>query len=107
MSGRNPRRSYARDKLRERMKAAGEPCHLCGRPIDYSLPARDPWSFEMDEVVPVSRLPEEMRKAAACDPNNCKPAHRRCNQRKSNRMPGDEGAKGLSVVRTRDWGHGG
>ncbi len=85
---RNVRRSYARDKLRQQMKRQGLPCHLCGQPIDYSLPAGHPWSFEMDELVPVSRLPMEQRKAAACDPSNVAPAHRCCNQRKSNKLIG-------------------
>lgn len=100
---RNVRRSYARDKLRERVRSMGLPCHLCGRPIDYSLPAGHPMSFELDEVTPVSRLPEHQRKAAACDPSNVAPAHRICNQRKGNRMDGDEGAHGLPIRRTRDW----
>lgn len=60
-------------------------------------------SFELDEVVPVSRLPMEARKAAACDESNVAPAHRACNQRKGNRMPGDPGPRGLAIRRSRDW----
>ncbi len=101
---RNVRRSYARDKLRARMKAEGAPCHLCGMSIDYSLPAGDPMSFEMDEVVPVSRLPLEERKSAACDPSNVRPAHRICNQRKGNRMEGEAGPKVLRLIaHSRRW----
>ena len=83
---RNPRRSYARDKLRQQMKRQGLPCHLCGMPIDYSLPPCDDWAFEMDELIPISKLPPELRKAAACDPSNVAPAHRICNRRKSNKL---------------------
>ena len=61
MSG-NPRKSNGarRNANRARMKAEGRGCWICrafGRPdaIDYSLPARHPMSFELDELVPVSK----------------------------------------------------
>lgn len=52
---------------------------MCGLPIRYDAPAGDPLSFELDELVPVSRggLPT--------DPSNVAPAHRCCNQWRSNR----------------------
>ncbi len=103
---RNVRRSYARDKLRQSIKRQGLPCHICGLPIDYSLPAGHPMSYELDELVPVSRLPYEQRKAAACDPSNVAPAHRRCNQRKGNRMATDAGlnaAKAAPIAHSRQW----
>lgn len=81
----------------------GLPCAICGRPIDYSLPARDPMSFELDEIVPVSRLPIDQRKAAACDVGNVQATHRICNERKGNRMKGDSGARGLAIRRSREW----
>lgn len=99
----NIRRSYARDQLRKQMIAREEPCHICGMPIDYSLPAGDPMSFEMDEVVPVSRLPLEQRRAAACDPENVKAAHRICNQKRGNRMVDELKGNALPIVRTRLW----
>ena len=76
--GGNPRRSNgsARNKLRARIKALGLPCHICGRPIDYSLPPGTPMSFEVDEIVPVSRGGDPL------DMANCAAAHRICNQRK-------------------------
>ena len=58
----------------------GLPCHLCGQPIDYDLPAGDPMAYELDEIVPVSRGGDPF------DPDNVAPAHRICNQRKGNRM---------------------
>ena len=95
--GRNVRRSYKRDVLRKRVAAMGMPCHLCGRPIDYSLPAGHPMSFEVDEIRPASRG------GSVIDPANVAPAHRICNQRKGNRMPGDKGSKGIPIRRSRDW----
>lgn len=68
----------ARRKLRARIKAQGLPCALCGKAIDYSLPAGHPYSFELDEIVPVSLG------GSPIDSSNVQPAHRVCNQIKSN-----------------------
>lgn len=59
------RSRYARNgdrrrKLRARLRALGLPCALCGQPIDYSLPAGDPMSFEVDEIIPVSLGGDEL-----------------------------------------------
>lgn len=86
----NPRQSngHQRRKLRNRVRSMGLPCALCHKPIDYSLPAGHPLSFELDEIHPVSRWQEfgyASKQAAALDPSNVQPAHRICNQRKSNK----------------------
>lgn len=98
-SKKNPRYSNGnlRRKLRARLKSEGRPCAICGRAIDYSLPANDPMSFEVDEIVPVSRG------GSPYDYSNLQPAHRACNLRKSNHMPGDASAMSLPVVRSREW----
>ncbi|WP_192897506.1 HNH endonuclease [Eggerthella lenta] len=54
----------------------GLPCGICGKPIDYSLPSGRPMSYELDEIVPVSKGGDPL------DPGNVQPAHRICNQRK-------------------------
>lgn len=90
----NPRRSNGarRTALRNRVRAMGLPCHLCHQPIDYSLTTyvdpkdgrvkRHPLSFELDELVPVSKGGDPL------DIENVAPAHRICNQRRGNRsMP--------------------
>lgn len=92
---RNPRVSNgaARRKRRQDLRAQGRPCWICqafGRPggIDYSLPALHPLSFEVDELVPVSRWREggySSPTAAALDPRNLAPAHRCCNQWRRNK----------------------
>ena len=58
----NPRCSNGslRRRNRRRLRFEGRPCWICqvfGRDarIDYSLPATHPLSFEVDEIVPVSR----------------------------------------------------
>ena len=70
----------ARRKLRARIKAEGRACALCGKPIDYSLPAGHPLSYELDEIVPFSLG------GSPIDYDNVQPTHRRCNQAKSNKL---------------------
>ena len=77
----NPRNSNgsARRALRRRVAAMRAPCWMCGLPIDYGLPARHPDSYELDELVPVSKGGDPL------DPANVAPAHRRCNQWRSDK----------------------
>lgn len=90
----NPRRTNGsrRTKLRNRVRAMGLPCALCGQPIDYSLPAGDPMSYELDEIVPVSKG------GSPYDPANVQPAHRICNQRK-----GDGTRRGAPAAPRLPW----
>lgn len=97
---RNPRYSNGarRRAIRERWKAIGAPCSLCGKPIDYALPAGHPMAFEVDEIVPVSRGGDPL------DFDNTQPAHRVCNQRKGDgrrRFAGKHGRAGLP--NSREW----
>lgn len=95
MSARNARRSNGarRTANRNRMRAEGRGCWICrafGRPdaIDYSLPHGHPMSFELDELVPVSRYWEggyATREACALDYANNDAVHRRCNQWRGNK----------------------
>ena len=86
----NPRyaKGTARAKLRRRLRAEGRGCWICrafGRPdaIDYSLPARHPRSFEVDDLVPVSKGGDPVSYA------NVDAAHRECNIWRSNRSVGE------------------
>lgn len=83
----------AERKLKARLRAEGRPCHICGQPIDYSLPPGTPLSFEVDHVNP------RARGGAAYDYVNLDAAHRICNQRKGAHMPGD--ARPAEIRRTR------
>jgi len=87
------RNGNAERKLKARLRAERRPCHLCGQPIDYRLPAGDPWSFELDHVVP------RARGGALYDYGNCDAAHRICNERKGKSMPGD--ARARQIRRSR------
>lgn len=68
-----------RRALVRRVKAMGLPCWICGMPIDPALPAGHPLSFELDELVPVSKG------GSPTDPANVAGAHRCCNQWRGNR----------------------
>lgn len=65
--------------------ASGEPCAICGMPIDVARAwivdadgkrKRDPLSCECDEVIPVSRG------GSPVDLENVRPVHRICNERR-------------------------
>lgn len=106
----------ARRKLRAWLRDQGYPCAICGRPIDYSLPARDPNAFEVDEVVPVSRFwlrlwndqqgcwagPYENGKAAALARENVRATHRHCNQERGNRVDVAR-VDGVRIIHSRQW----
>ena len=101
MGGRNPRyyavggwraRNAAIAACRARA-AAGEPCALCGQPIDVTRAwiiedgrrVRDPLSCECDEVIPVSRG------GSPVDLENVRPVHRICNEKRGADVRGDTG----------------
>ena len=81
----DPRKQYPelRAALRKRVMAMSDVCHICGKPIDYSLPSNHPLSFHMDHIIPVSRG------GSVYDIDNLAPSHRICNMRKSNKIPSD------------------
>lgn len=76
----NPRRTNGtrRNKLRARVLAAYTTCHICGQPVDKTLPAGNPWSAEVDELIPVSRG------GSPYDFSNVALAHRICNELRGN-----------------------
>lgn len=95
----NPRFSNGnlRRKHRARFKAMDAPCGIChGRlgPIHYDEPScsKNPLSFVIDEIRPVSRYREfgyPTPEACAQDWNNLQAAHYCCNQAKSNHTIGE------------------
>lgn len=105
----NPRSANGalRRKHRDRIRAMGLPCHICGRPIHYDEPS-DSWhplSFVIDEIKPISRWREygyPSPRAAAEDWDNLAPAHYICNAQKSNKMPGDRRKEKRFVLNLRD-----
>lgn len=117
----------ARRALRERLRSERRPCWICkvmgkspkAASIDYSLRFPHPYSFVIDELVPVSKYwlgGYPTAQAAALDYANLAAAHKRCNEWRSNKTvdevmriaKGRKGAKRLpSEVKTsRDWRNG-
>ena len=96
----NPRTTNgnARRNIRKRWKARGEPCAICGKPIDYSLGfitdpitgkrRMHPMAFVVDEIVPVSKggSPFTME--------NTRPAHYICNAKRGD---GSKDYKGRTI----------
>ena len=70
-----PRNSSQRDRDRAAIKRTRAGCHICGEPIDYSLPYLHPRSFVVDHVIPLKKDgPDNLSNKAA--------AHRECNSKK-------------------------
>lgn len=100
--GTNPRykNGAKRRELRRYYKYRKDPCALCGKPIDYSLPATHPMSFEIDEIIPVSKGGSPFSR------ENTQAAHRICNQRKGNKVL-KQGERRITLEkplpRSREW----
>ena len=75
-----------RRAIQARWRAIGDPCHICGKPIDYSLgmfvdqrtgkKRMHPMAFVVDEIVPVSKGGDPL------DFSNTRPAHWICNAKR-------------------------
>lgn len=74
-----PRVNNAKAKrIRANLRARGEDCHACGGEIHYAAHHHDPLSFQVDHLWPLAAGGPQY------DPDNCAPAHRVCNRRRSN-----------------------
>lgn len=82
MAKANPRyaNGAARRKVRLYWKAQQLPCAICGRAIDYELPAGHPMSFEVDEILPYALG------GSPYSIDNTQPAHRICNEQKGKKL---------------------
>lgn len=103
----NPRyaNGNARRKLRDRWRAIGAPCGICGKPIDYSLGMvtvngkrrPHPMSFVVDEVVPVSKGGDPL------DFENTRPAHWVCNARRGDGTRSNRALRGALPQPFDEW----
>ena len=80
-------RNYqARKKLRDRYRKAGiERCPVCGVLLDWEHPYR-PNSAELDEIIPVSKIPAPLKAQMCVDPRNVQVLCRKCNRAKSDNL---------------------
>ena len=65
-----------RQRQRQRWKAQALPCAICGQAIDYTLKAPHPYSFVIDEIIP-------LKHGGTLTYDNQEPAHWWCNRIKS------------------------
>lgn len=80
-------------RRREQLRASQAPCHICGKPIDYTIPGTEPMGFVMDHIVPLKFNGDEL------SPANTAAAHRICNGRKGAKALGDL----VVIPRSREW----
>ena len=73
------RDTTTRDRHRTAIARTLSACHICGAPIDYTLPHLDPLAFVADHVVPLS-------KGGSDTLDNVRAAHRSCNAAKAARL---------------------
>lgn len=60
-------------------------CHICGQPIDYSLPPSSAdVAWEPDHVIPVAKRPD-----LELDMVNIKASHKRCNRARGDGTNGE------------------
>ncbi|MGO2080269.1 HNH endonuclease [Glutamicibacter arilaitensis] len=99
MAGNQYRSTANFKRLSANLRAAGNPCWLCGQAIDYSVGRYDDEgnengnSFSVDHVVPWS-VDETLRE----DPGNLRAAHLSCNKSRGKRAA----PAGLGLL-SRDW----
>ena len=96
----NPRytNGAARRRAQSRLRAEALPCWMCGIPIDYSAPKGDPMSFQVDELVPVSKG------GSPTDRANLAPAHACCNNwRKAKSVATVQAVKRCIIERFGGW----
>jgi 5-methylcytosine-specific restriction endonuclease McrA len=60
----------------------GDPCWLCGQPIDYQLKFPHPRSWTLDHAIPITENPNLM-----LNPSNFRSAHNDCNNSRGNNNP--------------------
>ena len=89
--------SHQRRKVRQQVLDEEDTCHICGRTVDVTLPARLPNSPEADDVIPVSLGGNPL------DRNNLRLSHRVCNQKKGNGIRGRKAAPTTEYVSSRTW----
>lgn len=72
-------------------------CAICGREVDKTLPAGTPLSPELDEIIPVSRG------GSPYDIENLQLTHRICNERKGNKLSGENQPIENPTPNSKNW----
>lgn len=77
--------SKAWRRIRAKVLEKGQPCYICGHPIDIALPQQHPLSATVDHIIPRSLAPH-----LALEISNLRAAHKRCNSRKGKKLRHDQ-----------------
>ena len=76
-------------------------CGICGKPVDKTLPWRDPMAKSVDHIIPISKG------GHPSDIGNLQLAHRACNREKSDKLvapePGQEVVSMRILPQSHDW----
>ena len=83
-----------RDALKRRARRNNSPCHLCGRPFDWTLHYTHPMSFTADHIQAVA--------TGGSMTGALKPAHRSCNSRRG-KKPLEALTQTKKPVTSRQW----
>ncbi|MCA1704042.1 MAG: HNH endonuclease [Actinobacteria bacterium] len=67
-------------RIRRQVLARREPCWICGRDIDLTLPQKHRWSATVDHMLPLSKGGDPRH------PDNLAAAHMACNSKRGNRI---------------------
>lgn len=79
----SPEYQRFRADCKRQWQAVNAPCALCGQAtIEWDAPANDRNAFELDHKISRKRMKAMNRPDLLIDPNNCRPAHCRCNRSK-------------------------
>lgn len=81
-----------REALFRTTRTNNTPCHLCGKPFDFSLPYTHPMSLTADHLDPVANGGSMIGPLA--------PAHRSCNSRKGKKT---NTTKTVETKTSRKW----
>lgn len=92
------RNTTTRDRHRAVLRRGRPPCGICHQDIDYTLPYLDPGAYVVDHIIPLA-------KGGTDDLDNKQPAHRHCNELKSDKTLEEtaEAAGPRTYVTHRSW----
>lgn len=80
------RNSTMQARMREHVRRRGGNCHICGQPVDYTIPYYIPGTRKPNPEAYVADHDVPLHKGGAHNTSNAKPAHWRCNSKKRARL---------------------
>lgn len=97
MAATRRRAANIRDRHRAAIARTKPPCHICGEPIDYTLPWTHPRAYVVDHIIPLARGGSDTL-------SNCAAAHKDCNRLKADKDYAPIIRRSGSIDRPTPWG---